>query len=386
MIAYFDCFSGASGDMVLGALIDAGMPLAHLRRKLKLVEMGKFGLELTKDGDFGGANLNVIAKEEPASADYASLDGAIAKSGLDRAERETARAILRRLAAAEAAVHGKPIERVHFHEVGATDSLVDIVGAAVGVHHLGFDEIHCSPLPMSRGKVKCRHGTLPVPAPATLELLKGVPLERTDVQGEMVTPTGAAILTEICSHFGSCPLQAVDRVGTGFGDRRIKGRPNMLRLLVGEGFSAVAIETDIDDMNPELFDPVVTKLFKAGAVDVTLGHVQMKKNRPGIRLGCIAPWELRDRIMDVILEETTTFGVRYWPAERKVLLRELKREKIWRGKVNFKIGRDASGNVVKAMPEFEDVVKLAGKSKRPVGDIYAEALAVSRKLISKKRG
>jgi uncharacterized protein (TIGR00299 family) protein len=384
MIAYFDCFSGASGDMILGALIDAGLPLAHLKRKLALVGMGEFRLELKKDGDFGGANLSVITKEEPASTDYASLDRTIAGSKLHKAERETARAILRRLAAAEAAVHGKPIERVHFHEVGATDSLVDIVGAAVGVHHLGFGEVHCSPLPMSRGSVKCRHGTLPVPAPATLELLKGVPLEPTDVKGEMVTPTGAAILTEICGRFGSCPLQAIDRVGTGFGDRRIKGRPNMLRLLVGEGFAAVVIETDIDDMNPELFDPVVSKLFRAGAVDVTLEHVQMKKNRPGVRLGCIAPWDLRDRIMDVILEETTTFGVRYWPAERKVLLRELRAEKVNRGKVNFKIGKDGSGNVVKAMPEFEDVMKLARKSKRPVGDLYAEALAASRKLVSKK--
>jgi uncharacterized protein (TIGR00299 family) protein len=383
-IAYFDCFSGSSGDMILGALLDAGLPLAHLKRRLALVEMGEFKLELKRDGDFGGANLKVITKEEPASTDYAGLDSAIAGSKLHKAERETARAILRRLASAEAAVHGRPIEQVHFHEVGATDSLVDIVGAAIGVHHFGFKEIHCSPLPMSRGSVTCRHGTLPVPAPATLELLKGVPLERTDVKGEMVTPTGAAILTEICVHFGSCPLQAVDRVGTGFGDRRIKGRPNMLRLLVGEGFAAVAIETDIDDMNPELFDPVVSKLFRAGAVDVTLGHVQMKKNRPGVRLGCIAPWDLRDRIIDVILEETTTFGVRYWPAERKVLLREFKKEKVRKGEMNFKIGRDASGKIVKAMPEFEDVMKLARKNRRPVGELYAEAMAASRKLISKK--
>jgi len=384
MIAYFDCFSGASGDMILGAFIDAGLPLALLKRKLALVEMGSYRLELKRDGDFGGANLSVITKEEPASADYLSLDGSIAKSRLSGAERETARAILRRLANAEAAVHGRSIESIHFHEVGATDSLVDIVGAAVGVHHFGFKEIHCSPLPMSRGSVKCRHGTLPVPAPATLELLRGVPLEGTDVKGEMVTPTGAAILTEICGRFGSCPLQSVKSAGTGFGDRRIKGRPNMLRLLVGEGFAAVAIETDIDDMNPELFDPIVSKLFKAGAVDVTLGHVQMKKNRPGVRLGAIAPWDLKDRIMDLILKETTTFGVRYWPAERKVLSRELKGERVRRGKVSFKIGRDAAGNVVKAMPEFEDVARLAKRSRRPVGELYAEAMGVSRKFLSKK--
>jgi hypothetical protein len=360
------------------------MPLKYLKRKLGLVEMGEFKLELKRDGDFGGANLSVMTKEEPASADYASLDGAIARSGLGREERETARAILRRLAAAEAAVHGKPIGRVHFHEVGATDSLVDIVGAAVGVHHFGFDEIHCSPLPMSRGKVRCQHGTLPVPAPATLELIRGVPLDRTEVKGEMVTPTGAAILTEICSRFGSCPLQVLDRIGAGFGDRRIRGRPNMLRLLVGEGFSAVVIETDIDDMSPELFAPVVSKLFKAGAVDVTLGHVQMKKNRPGVRLAAIAPWDLRDRIIELILTETTTFGVRYWPAERKVLHRRIDRRKLKRGAVAFKLGMNESGRVIKAVPEFEDVARLARKGKRPAGDVYAEALAASRKLLSKK--
>jgi hypothetical protein len=379
-IAYFDCFSGAAGDMILGAFVDAGLPLALLRRKLRLLPIGAFELKLHKGPDFSGANLCVIAGDEPAHADYQSLDKAIAGSKLAKDERDLARAILSRLAHAEARVHGMPVDKVHFHEVGATDSIVDIVGAAIAVHHFGFDRIHCSPLPMSRGNVKCRHGVLPVPAPATLELLKGVPLERTEVKQEMVTPTGAAILTEICSHFGSCPLQVIERTGSGFGDRRIEGRPNMLRLLIGEGFPAVVLETDIDDMNSELFGPLMEKLLRAGAADATLEPIQMKKGRPGIRLRCVSPWDFKDRLMDMILAETTTFGVRYWPVERKMLTREFVKGKVKHGSMTFKIGRDAKGRIVKAMPEFEDVKRLARKTRRPLPEVYAEALAASLKL------
>lgn len=383
-VAYFDCFSGASGDMILGALIDAGMPISHLKRKLGSVRMGKYKLKLTKDSDFGGANLSVISEEEPKHSHYSALDGMIARSGLERRERDVGRAILKRLAEAEAKVHGKPLERVHFHEVGAIDSLVDIVGAAVGVCYFDFDEIHSSPLPMSRGSVKCDHGTLPVPAPATLELLKGVPLERTSIKQELVTPTGAAILTEISSRFGSCPLQTIEASGQGFGDRKIRGRPNMLRLLIGEGFASVAIETDIDDMNPQFFDPVIAKLFKVGAVDVTLVPIQMKKNRPGVRLKMIAPWDLKDKLMDIILAETTTFGVRYWPVERKVLTREFRKEKVKRGGVTFKIGRDAEGKIVKAIPEFEDLKRLARKQKRSILELRSEAEVVARGLLKRR--
>lgn len=378
--AYFDCFSGAAGDMILGAFVDAGLPLRKLTRKLRLLPIGSFEIKRNRGWDFSGTNLHVIAKREPKHTDYTSLDKALAKSRLEKGERDLARAILSRLAHAEARVHGVSINRVHFHEVGAVDSLVDIAGAAIAVHHFGFDGIHASPLPMARGRVKCRHGVLPVPAPATLELLKGVPLEPTQVQQEMVTPTGAAILAEICSHFGECPLQKIEKVGIGFGDRTIPGRPNCLRLMIGEGFSAVAIEADIDDMNPELFENAMEKIFAAGAVDGTLTPVQMKKNRPGVRLSCIAPAGVKEGVIDVILAETTTFGVRYWPLERKMLTRELVKGKVKRGSIAFKIGRDAKGRIVKAMPEFEDVKKLARKTRRPLPEVYAEALAASLKL------
>lgn len=375
-IAYFDCFSGVSGDMVLGSLVDAGMPLARLKSELKKLPLRSYELVPVRAGrGIRGTNIRVEVSEEPRADDYGSLDKTIADSRLPKQVKEVARAIFARLARAEAAVHGMPLERVHFHEVGAVDSIVDVVGAAIGFDFFGFGEIHASPLPMSRGRVECMHGTLPVPAPATLEILKGIPLERSPVKGEIVTPTGAAILVTAASHFGECPIQSVERVGYGFGDRVIPGIPNALRLIIGEGFPVVVIETDIDDMSPELFEEAVAKVFAAGAVDVHLEPIQMKKGRPGVKLVAISPWSAKEATIGAILRETTSFGVRYWPAERKVLLRELVKEKIGLGGLSFKVGRDASGQIIKAMPEFEDVKKLARKKKRPLAEVYQEALA-----------
>ncbi len=233
--AYFDCFSGVSGDMVLGSLVDAGLPLAKLKSELQKVPVGRFEIcRVRKPGGIRGTNIRVEVSREPEADDYRSLDSAIKKSRLSKPVRETARAIFACLARAEASVHGVPLDRVHFHEVGAADSVVDVVGAAIGFDFFDLGEIHSSPLPMSRGVIKCAHGTLPVPAPATLEILKGIPLERSAVKEEIVTPTGAAILASTASHFGDCPLQRVDRVGYGFGDRVIPGMPNALRLMIGE--------------------------------------------------------------------------------------------------------------------------------------------------------
>ncbi|MFA4874427.1 MAG: nickel pincer cofactor biosynthesis protein LarC [bacterium] len=381
-IAFFDCFSGAAGDMILGALIDAGMPLAHLKKQLKLVSMGSYEIIAKQIKDnIAGTDVRVLAKRESAAARYADIDRAIVTSRLPAAVREQSRAIMRRIAEAEARVHGVPVNRVHLHEVGAVDSLVDVVGSAIGFDYFGFKEIHSSPLPMSRGIVKTAHGELPVPAPATLEIIKGIPLERTKIREEMVTPTGAAILATVATRFGECPLQKIERVGVGFGDKKIPGRPNCLRLLIGEGFSAVEIETDIDDMNPQLFDNAMKELFVAGAVDVTLQPIQMKKNRPGVRLSCIAPWDSKDRVIDAMLAETTTFGVRYWPAERKMLTREFVKAKVKKGSIVFKVGRDSKGRIVKAMPEFEDVKRLARKGRRPLMEVYFAALSEARKLV-----
>lgn len=381
-VAYFDCFSGASGDMILGALIDAGLSVRELTRILRALPVKGWKIECRKRGGLAGVDLCVQTTQEPRSARYPDLDRMIARAKLPSHAKELARVILAKLAVAEATVHGVRERDIHFHEVGATDSLIDIVGAAVGLAHFDFAEVHASPLPLSRGSVRCHHGVLPVPAPATLALLKGVPLERTEVTGELVTPTGAAILTSVVTHFGECPLQSIDRVGVGFGDRKLPDRPNILRLLMGKGFQAVVIEVDIDDMNPQLFEPVMERLFAAGAVDISLAAIQMKKNRPGIRLSCVAPDAVKDRAIEILLHETTTFGVRYWPVERKVLTRELVTERVRRGKLTFKIGRDAKGRVVKAMPEYEAVKQLARREHRPFLEVHHEAMAGARKLVT----
>lgn len=380
-VAYFDCFSGVAGDMVLGALVDAGLPLKKLERELAKLPIGDYRLVRARGKrDIRGTNLRVEVSRDLRPDDYTALDRLVAKSRLAPEVREMARAILKRLAEAEARVHRVPVAKVHFHEVGAIDSIVDIVGSAIGFAHFGFTAIHASPLPMTRGRVRCAHGTFPVPAPATMELLAGVPLEPAPVQEEIVTPTGAAILTTVAAHFGDCPLQRVDRIGYGFGDKRLPMIPNALRLMIGEGFPVMVVQANIDDMNPELFDYAIEKLFAAGAVDVDLAAVQMKHNRPGIKLSALSPWERKDEVIETMLRETSTFGVRYWPVERRVLTRELKKERVKKGTIAFKIGRDADGTIVKVAPEYRDVKKCAKQSRRPIGEVYREALAVAARL------
>lgn len=378
-IAYFDCFSGVAGDMILGALIDAGMPLSHLRKELLRVQIGRYEISAEKRRDeIAGTDVRVITKDKFHSAHYKDIDAAVAKSSLAKRVKDMSREIMSCIANAEAKVHGVSLGKVHLHEVGAVDSLVDVIGAAIGFEYFGFKEIHSSPLPMSRGSIKTAHGELPVPAPATLEIIKGIPLERTRIKGEIITPTGAAILKTVATHFGECPLQKIKNIGIGFGDRKIPGRPNCLRLIIGEGFPIVQIEADIDDMNPQLFDNAMQKIFAAGAVDVTIRPIQMKKNRPAVALSCIAPWDKKDRVIDVMLKQTTTFGVRYWPCERKVLTRKLITTTVRKGKLGFKVGRDEKGNIIKAMPEFEDVKRLAKNTNRSIAEIYAKALAQGR--------
>lgn len=380
-IAYFDCYSGVAGDMILGALVDVGMPLSYLKEQLSTVDIGSYQIRKTKGEDsFGGTNLNVVVKSGPEDA-YPKLDRRISRSGLKKNVRDLAREMFARLARAEAKVHGVSINRVHFHEVGAVDSVVDVVGAAIGFEYFGFDSIYSTPLPITRGRVQTEHGMLPVPAPATLEILRGVPLEPSPVRDEIVTPTGAAILTTVAKSFCECPLQIVKKIGYGFGDKKIPGMQNALRLMIGEGFPVVVIQTNIDDMNPQIFDYVMERLFEAGAVDVDLAPCQMKKNRPAVKLSVLAPWERKDAVMDILFAETKTFGVRYWPVDRRVLSRELVRRKTKLGAMRFKIGCDGGGMAVRAVPEFEDVKKAARRLKRPLMDLYLEMMCEAGKLI-----
>lgn len=372
-IAYFDCFSGVAGDMVLGAMVDCGLPFKLLEKQLKSLPLGEYKIRRVKSWQkIDGTNISVTVKKGPKFRDYKNLDSVIAKSRLSKNVKELAREIFRCLAGAEAKVHGTTLNRVHFHEVGVADSIIDVVGAAIGFEYFGFDKIYSSPLPITRGRVKCEHGVLPVPAPATLKILEGIPIETSPIKGEIVTPTGAAILKTVAEHFGECPLQKVEKVGYGFGDKIFPDHVNALRLMIGEGFPVVIVQTDIDDMNPQIFDYVARLLFEAGAVDVDLSAIQMKKGRPGIRLSALVPWNRKEKIIDLILKETTTFGVRYWPVDRKILVRKFVTKKTKYGSVNFKVGLDSTGNIIKAMPEFEDLRKLAQKKKVPLVDVYWE--------------
>lgn len=386
-IAYFDCSSGVAGDMVLGAMIDAGLPLALVRRELSKLPLGSYRLVLERRR-FGlsGCHVRVDVRREPGERSWQGLDAAIAGSALRPRVKRMARAIFRTLAMAEARAHARPLGRVHFHEVGATDSVVDVVGAALGFDHFDFDEVHASPLPISRGRIRSAHGTLPVPAPAALEILKGIPLEPSPVRREIVTPTGAAILATAAQSFGECPLQRIERVGTGFGDQDIPGIPNALRLLVGEGFPAVVIETNLDDMNPELVGHVLEGLLAAGAADAHLEPVLMKKGRAALKLVAVAPWRKKDAVIEAILAETTSFGVRYWPVERRVLVRELVTRRVRGSAVTFKLGYDAKGRFLKAVPEYRDVLRLAKKLRRPLVEVYREAVAEGERAFPQTSG
>jgi uncharacterized protein (TIGR00299 family) protein len=372
-IAYFDCFCGVAGDMILGSLIDAGMPLSRLERELKKINVGGYRLKKLKPrgpAHIRGTNLHVETTREFGDTRFSAIAKLIERSKLKPYVKEMSVAIMERLAKAESRVHGVPLDKVHFHEIGMTDSIVDCVGAAIGFAYFGFESISSSPLPITRGRIKCAHGMLPVPAPATLELIKGMPIEPSPVCEEIVTPTGAAILSTAVSHFGSCPLQRIEKIGYGFGDRIIPEMPNALRLMIGEGFPVVMVEATIDDMNPQIFDYLMDRLFEGGAVDVTLAPVQMKKNRQGTIVSCQVPWDLKDDVIAILLRETTTTGVRYFPVERRVMMREMKTVKTKRGTVRVKVARDDDLGVVKEIPEYEDMKKLAVKNKIPLIEAY----------------
>lgn len=378
---YFDCFSGVAGDMLLGAMLDAGLPMKHLLAELKKLKVGDYRIvKVNGHMPIKGTNIRVEVKKELGHGEYSWIDKTIEKSLLSPAVKELARAIFGTVARAEAKVHGVSVDKVHFHEVGATDSIVDIVGAAIGFEYFGFDSIAASPLPIARGKVKCAHGFLPVPAPATMEILKGIPTEPALVKEELVTPTGVAILKTACEFFGESPIQKIERVGYGYGDKVFDEMPNALRMIVGEGFPMIVIQANIDDMNPQIFDHVIESLFAVGAADVDMAPIQMKKNRPAIKISALVPWQIKDYAIEILLRETTTFGVKYWPVDRKVLCRKMVEKKVRHGKLRFKLGLDDDGRVIKAVPEYDDVKALAAKTGKPMIEIYLAAQSEARKF------
>jgi uncharacterized protein (TIGR00299 family) protein len=400
-ILYFDCFSGISGDMVLGALLDAGLPLEALKRSLGSLAVSGYGVSAEKVLRAGVSATRFVVHDghgglgpeghghayghhdhgagSHAHRSLAEIFGLIDQSALSAAGRERAKALFRRLAEAEAEIHQMPIERVHLHEVGALDSIIDIVGAVFALEWTGADRIVCSSLNVGGGTVQSAHGVFPVPAPATVKLLGDAPIYSGNEQTELVTPTGALIATSYAASFGPIPPMTIEHVGYGAGERDPSGTPNVLRVLIGREDDrapvdrVTVVECEIDDMNPQLFGVAMEKLYAAGALEVFYVPVQMKKNRPGTLLTVVAPPELRSTVTDIVFRETTTIGVRHSEVERECLERELVEVETRLGPVRFKIAR-RGGRVINAAPEFEDCVKLAAASSVPVKDVQALAV------------
>jgi len=387
-LAYFDCFSGISGDMTLGALVDAGCAVEHLRAELRGLQVPGWDLTAEKVWKNGMAATYVKVKTEDQSK-HRSLSAILEileKSGLAPGVRERAGAIFRKLGEAEARVHDVPVEKIHFHEVGAVDAIVDIVGACIGFHALGIEKFACSALNVGGGTAKMAHGILPVPAPATANLLQGKPTYSNGVQKELVTPTGAAIVATLCDSFGPQPGMSVSAIGYGAGTADLEGQPNVVRIMIGEevgvakseekgaqpglavplGFDEeiAVIEANLDDMNPQIYGYFLEKALGAGALDVYTTPVQMKKNRPGTLLTVLCKPQDTNALMSLIFAETTTFGVRTYRAQRRVLPREWVNVGTEFGEVRIKVSR-VNGRILHVAPEFEDCRKLAVEKNVP---------------------
>ncbi len=375
-IAYADCFSGVSGDMFLAALLDAGLPLEVLQQnidKLNLPEKVELKLTETHKGALRAASLEVIVPHSHNHRHLSDILQMINTSDLSEKVKATASKIFALLAEAESRVHGEPVEHVHFHEVGALDSIVDIVGAAIGLDYLGIEQLYASPLPYGSGTINSDHGLLPLPAPATLEVLRliNAPLSPSSAEVELVTPTGAAILG--CMAEFKRPNLVMTHIGIGAGKRDLEW-PNILRLMIGmvpeaEQNEMVQLETNIDDMNPQFFGYLMDKLFASGARDVFMTPIHMKKNRPGIMLGVIALRKDEAALAELLLRETTTLGLRVQPIGRYEASREFRQLDTRFGKVTIK-AKIMDGKVIHTTPEYDDCVRLAKENQVSLLEIY----------------
>jgi len=369
--------------MTLGALVDAGVSLDHLREQLRGLEIPGWDLSSEKVWKNGMSSTYVKVKTEDQSKhrSLTAILDILQKSKLCPRVRERATAIFRKLGEAEATVHDVPIEKIHFHEVGAVDAIVDIVGACVGFEALGIEQFACSPLNVGGGTAKMAHGLLPVPAPATAKLLQGKPTYANGVEKELVTPTGAAIVATLCTHFGPQPSMSVSAIGYGAGTADLEGQPNVVRVMIGEAVEKVVpgfdeeisvIEVNLDDMNPQVYGYFQEKALAAGALDVYTTPVQMKKNRPGMLLTLLCRPHDTATLMDLVFSETTTFGARTYRAQRRALPRESVNVRTQYGDVRVKISR-VNGHIRHAAPEFEDCKKLAEEKHVPLQQVMDEA-------------
>ncbi|MFH1731852.1 MAG: nickel pincer cofactor biosynthesis protein LarC [Planctomycetota bacterium] len=378
MIAYFDTFSGASGDMIVGALLDAGLSIDDLRAELaKLALRGyRIGCGAVKKCGLSATKFEVSIERDAGHPHrtLANVTALLDESVLSDAVRENARRVFRRLAEAEAAVHGVPVEDIHFHEVGAVDSIVDIVGAAIGIERLGITQIVSGPLRFGSGTIKCAHGTLPVPAPATARLAEGFPVEYTGIEGELTTPTGAAILTALAGSFGPPPPMTLEKTGVGAGSADRGERPNVLRVLIGKEDDTAAdvvviLEANIDDASGEIIGYASEALLAAGALDVFAVPIQMKKSRPGVLLSVIAKPADRTRLEEIIFRETTTLGIRRREEVRTKLARRFVEAEVFGEKVTVKLGL-LGGAVINISPEYESCARVARKKNIPLREVY----------------
>ena len=384
-IAYIDCFSGISGDMFLGALLDAGLPEEELRRQLSLLKLDGYTLTVGKKscGAIAATTLSVQTAESHPHRTLGDVRQLIAASRLAEPVKKTALAIFSLLAEAEGKVHGRPVDTVHFHEVGGIDAIIDIVSAAIGLACLNITHLHCAPLPMPRGWVRCAHGLLPLPAPAVCELLQGAPTYGVELEQELVTPTGAAIVKALAADFGPMPTMTMTGVGYGAGSQELSnGQPNLLRLVLGttrmpvESQEVEVVETHLDDWSPETFPYLSERLFSLSALDVALIPIQMKKGRPGFLLRVICDRATSLPIKECILSETTAIGLRFRTEQRWTLPREGGTVPTRWGAVRVKKVATPAGEVL--TPEYEDCKRVAVAHGVPIKAVYAEVARAER--------
>ena len=427
-IAYFDCFSGIAGDMALAALLDAGAPLDELKLALKSLPVEGWNIEsenVLRSGIHAQSvsiSLHGQTDEEELEAaqthkhdhhhedehdhhhghshdehhhhhgrSMSEIRGLIESSDLSARVKRDSLAIFGKIAIAEAHLHHSTPDDVHFHEIGGLDSLLDIVGVCWCLEWLGVDAVYASALPMSGGFVNCAHGLMPVPAPATLEMLKGVPWIPTDVRGELVTPTGAGILAALCQGFGTAPAMTLEQIGLGAGKKELPGRPNILRVSLGQSDANAAIEglewktlsqfeANVDDLNPQAWELAFERLFEAGALDVWLVPIHMKKGRPALLLGVLCEQSHENAVLGAILRETTTLGVRRNRLERAALAREMASVETPFGSIAIKIAHNARLNLWRAQPEWDDVKRAAKLSGVPAREVYDATIRAASSL------
>ena len=398
MHAYFDCFSGISGDMTLGALIDLGVPPGWLQAELTRLPLTGFQLAVTTVVRSGiSANLvNVEIHDSKKSRDFKEIKSLLETGPLSETVKSNSLNIFEKLARAEAGIHGCSPEEVHFHELGGIDAIVDIVGTALCLEKLGINKITASKLPMGSGFADCQHGKLPIPAPATIEILKDVPVYGTEITNELVTPTGAAIIASLAESFGPLPAMNVKKTGYGAGHRELQDRPNLLRIITGTPLGPkmdstdrlqtdqiLILETCIDDMNPELFGFLMERIFEDGALDVYWIPVHMKKNRPGTMVQVLCKEDHKDKLIRRLLAETTSLGIRYYYAHRQLLARDQLTITTSLGEIRVKRIKDPEGST-RLIPEYEGCKEIALQKKIPLRVVY-DTIAKEAAEVHKKK-